>query len=157
MLLFIGGEQLYPMASVNKIMRFIGSCNTSTDSVFHLLNKTCFSWGIELLFSAKSGWNLLKQLHSMMQLPNMLILTLKLILLIQWIVKLLAVASNNIYVNRFSKFTTMASKEDINVFHRTFKELNVLLDQKITFILLLQISLGYTWQLLRSVGPKLYE
>ena len=33
----------YPMASVNKVMCFIRSFNTSTDSVFHLLNKTCFS------------------------------------------------------------------------------------------------------------------
>jgi len=52
----------------------------------------------------------------------------------------------------------MASKEDINVFHATFKELNVLFDQahqKITSILLLQISLGNTWQILRSVEPKL--
>ena len=37
------------MASVNKIMCFVRGCNTSTDFVFHLLNKT---WGIELLFSA---------------------------------------------------------------------------------------------------------
>ena len=39
----------------------------------------------------------------------------------------------------------MALKEDNNVFHRMFKELNVLFDkanQKIASILLLQISLG---------------
>ena len=49
-------------------------------------------------------------------------------------------------------------KEDINVFYRIFKELNVLFDQVnqiITSILLLQISLGNTWQTLRSVEPKL--
>jgi len=40
--------------------------------------------------------------------------------------------------------TTVASKEKINVFHRNFKELNILFDQalqKITSKLLLQISL----------------
>ena len=43
------------------------------------------------------------------------------------------------------KITTMASKEEINVFRRNFKEFNVLFDQslqKFTSILLLQISLS---------------
>ena len=52
----------------------------------------------------------------------------------------------------------MVSKKDINVFHRIFKEFKVLFDhtnQKITFALLLQITLGNARQILRSVEPKL--
>ena len=67
-------------------MCFIRSCDTSKDSVFRLLNKTSFSWGIELLFNANLGKILFKQLCSIYgQLSNM---ALKLILLLQWIVKL---------------------------------------------------------------------
>jgi len=49
----------------------------------------------------------------------------------------------------FFKFTTMALKEDINVFYTIFKKVNVLFDwanQKIASILLLQISLDKFWE-----------
>jgi len=50
----------------------------------------------------------------------------------------------NIRKQIFLKMTTMASKEKIDVFHRNFKEFNILFDQalqKIISTLLLQISL----------------
>jgi len=49
--------------------------------------------------------------------------------------------------------TTMASKEEIIVFQRNSKDFNVLFDQlfqKITSILLSQISLSNKWPSLRS-------
>ena len=54
--------------------------------------------------------------------------------------------------------TTMASKEEIIVFERNSKVLNVLFDQlfqKITSILLLQINLSNKWPSLKSVESKL--
>jgi len=56
--------------------------------------------------------------------------------------------------------TTMASKEEINVFHGYFEELIALFDwalQKTSSILLLQISLDTRWQNLKSVEPKLWD
>ena len=52
----------------------------------------------------------------------------------------------------------MASKEEGIVFERNSKEFNVLFDQlfqKITSILLLQISLSNKWPSLRSLESKL--
>ena len=73
-------KQPYPMASMNKIMCFIWSCKANIDTVLHSMNKTCFIWAIELLFSA--NLSPLKYLYTMVWLQNSVILTIKLILLL---------------------------------------------------------------------------
>jgi len=110
-----------------------------------------FSWGAKLLQKQFRGflwprdqntyhkWNQItkSQLKSV-DFKEIKKITLKLlwfqILYELWnSLKILVVASNNkIFKGMetdFFKFTTMASKEDINVFHRIFIEFNVLFDQ----------------------------
>ena len=80
----------------------------------------------------------------MVWLQNAVILTLKLILLLQLIAKFLVLACNSIiFRNRFLDMTTMASKEKITVFHRKLREFSSSFDQvlkKFISILLLKYT-----------------